>query len=543
MKLLRPKRADLPLPTPLEDERHEGFLDEVRRVEGGFEFRGWFRVRSGDSEARIRLLLEGHEAVQASASQFRWDLYQAGFGNPCLGFSVVLPEEHLFGATTTIDVCSVDSDNCLASVQLSDSLPKLNARFAWSVESLAPIVRGWIAPEDGTSTAILALVVNKELVATFSPDIYRDNGHFFSGGPTGFELELPNEINDGRLLEVELYLLTDRDSQMIGRVLYSSGRKKSKRVSGAGLRGDVVRITQKEVAIVSTHSRNSRRLVATARVLSALKRAGLQVIVVDTSPEDVPVSRLSELAPGVSVVRRDNEGWDFGSWFEVIRSLGILDVPVERLLLTNDSYFVTSDFDRTVRAILQGSTDIIGVTESLAHTRHLQSYLLSFKVNEATIRLFERLITNVGIQADRSGVIQSAELGLMGMAEVEGVSSSALFTYERLASLFVRDFEQLLEEERRFGAECGPHNHGSAIDRCMSYLARGVRLNPTHFFWRQLLESGAGVIKRELIEKNPNQISLAGLMGTLHSGDRERLAVDLAAHDMYLPNVPLHGAT
>lgn len=528
---------------PIQDERFEGFLDEVRRVEGGFEFRGWFRSRGGDSDARVRFLLAGHEVVQASASQFRWDLFQAGFGNPCLGFSVVIPEAHLAEGWTKIDLCSVDSDNPIASIDLADSNPKFNSGFAWSVESLAPIVRGWVAHEDGKSAAVLALVVNNELVTTFSPDIYRADSNVFSGGPTGFEVELPSEINDGRLLEVELYLLFDGDSQMIGRTLYSSGRKKSKRINGNGLRGGAVRISQKEVAIVSTHARNSRCLAATARTLNALKEAGLQVIVVDASPEDVLTTRLRELVPDIAVFRRNNEGWDFGSWFEAIRGLQILDAPIDRLLLTNDSYFVTSDFERTVRATLQGSADITGVTESLAHTRHLQSFLLSFKINEATTRFLERFMDNVGIQADRAGVIQAAELGLMGMAQEDGLTSAALYTYEYLASMFVRDFGQLVAEEGRLGAAKTSNNQGSSTHRCISYLKTGVRLNPTHFFWRQLLESGAGVIKRELIAKNPNQIDLSRLMGTLKKGDRERLVNDLAAHDLYLPEWPSESAT
>jgi len=526
-------------PLSLADGTYEGFLDAVRRGDAGFELRGWFRSRSGESGSRLRFLIAGHEVTHVVASQFRWDLYAAGFGDACVGFSVVIPEVHLQDLAATVDLCAIDSDRPLASVALQGATSEaLKRRFDWSVDSLAPVVSGWIVNGKGPSRVTLQLVVNKELVATFSPDIYRPDVHSFGGGPSGFEVALPAELNDGRLLEVELYLLDGQDSLLIGRELYSSGRAQSKKAQGLSLDSDLVQITGSEVAIVSTFSKNVGRFTPTARILNALTRAGLQVIVVDTSPEEVDaVTLLKEASPSVSVVRRENEGWDFGSWIEAIKAFKVLESPITRLLLTNDSYFATAGFDQTVRSVLQSASDITGVTDSLAHGRHLQSYLLSFRISQNVSRFLEYLTEKVGIQVSREAVIEVGELGLAGMAHQHGLISSAIFPYERLADSFVRDFKRLVAEEQGFGLIRGEDDLVPSVHRCMSYLARGVRLNPTHFFWRQMLQEGAGVIKRELIEKNPNRIDLFSLLGTLPDDDRKRLAGDLAACDLYLPEI------
>lgn len=239
-------------------------------------------------------------------------------------------------------------------------------------------------------------------------------------------------------------------------------------------------------------------LLATVRALHA---RGARVWVVSTGLHDAAAATLE---PHAEVIRRDNTGYDFWSYkvgIEHVQRQG----PVERLLLLNSSVYI-EDVERLLRRMdaHRGQLDLLSVTLSHEVRPHLQSFWLAFETPQILASdAFAHWWSALQPLSVREEVIANHELGLSAHFARAGF---------RLGALFQPTREQQWRAVLR-AAESGflpvslPPEGAVALDP-----AWADRLNPTMYAWDALYEQ-LGVLKWELVKRNPHRLNLERLRG------------------------------
>jgi hypothetical protein len=92
---------------------------------------------------------------------------------------------------------------------------------------------------------------------------------------------------------------------------------------------------------------------------------------------------------GVELVMTENKGWDFGLWYEGLKSIDI--DKCSSLSLINDSTILFGDLDDFYKK--SESYDYFGMTDSYELTYHIQSYMMVIR-NKSVKDLYEYFMKN-----------------------------------------------------------------------------------------------------------------------------------------------------
>jgi lipopolysaccharide biosynthesis protein len=216
------------------------------------------------------------------------------------------------------------------------------------------------------------------------------------------------------------------------------------------------------IAFVAHWSETERQSRSTLRLIAELQRLGYRVVVSSTSPAtgrlDFAASdvRLHEL----TVFRRPNIGYDFGSWAVAMATREqLLGRPY--VLVVNDSLVGPfAPLDAVVQNFEETSADAWGMVESNQFASHLQSFFRGFRYGVLAEPVMHRFWRDVRVIPDKSALIAEYEFG----------------------------FSEFL---RRNGFSTSPFVHHSDVV--------GEGLNPTIHGWRALFDAGVPFVKRELV--------------------------------------------
>jgi Rhamnan synthesis protein F len=203
----------------------------------------------------------------------------------------------------------------------------------------------------------------------------------------------------------------------------------------------------------------------------ALVDAGYRVVVVSTSESPEPLDWGIHRPTGLTVLRRPNVGYDFGSWATAIDRFPVI-AKAGRVLLLNDSLVGPFTSIAPLLAKFHASAaDVWAVTDTSQFEYHLQSYVLGF--------------TGQTLREPPLQVIWRYEIGL----------------------------SRLLRRER----------YGVDVAISCRHLVPDGR-NPAIIGWQGLLDRGFPFVKRELLT-NP-RVAPDGEMVPLEL--RRRFAIDVA---------------
>jgi rhamnosyltransferase len=239
-------------------------------------------------------------------------------------------------------------------------------------------------------------------------------------------------------------------------------------------------------AFVVAHYDPAGRVARHLRDLVAHLATLGRVVFVSTELADAAAR---ELAGGVEVMTRPNEGYDFYSYKRGIESLGSL-AAFDTLTVLNSSFVCLDPARLTSRFFSRSRPDIdvLGLTANFEYAAHLQSYWISFEGRGVLDSpAFAHWWSGMEPISDREHVIARYEVGLSHALRAAG------FT---LASAFSPPTQ-----------------------------ARVAHRNPTHVFWEALMEEFA-ILKLELLRTNPFGMDLAGLEAVLQARPRWKALVD-----------------
>jgi lipopolysaccharide biosynthesis protein len=216
------------------------------------------------------------------------------------------------------------------------------------------------------------------------------------------------------------------------------------------------------VAVVAHWSIDRQVGRSTSELIRSLLGHGYQVVLVSAAEGDEPLAWPDSCPSQVSVLRRPNIGYDFGSWATALdRYPAIAASPC--VLFLNDSLVGPfQPFDQLLERFHDSAADVWGLTDTSQYRHHLQSYCLGFRggvLREAPLAAFWR-----GIRQERSrdDVIWRYEIGLSRLLDHERFVAEAAIPYRRV----VRDGQ-----------------------------------NPTILGWRRLLDEGFPFVKRQLLRE------------------------------------------
>lgn len=227
-------------------------------------------------------------------------------------------------------------------------------------------------------------------------------------------------------------------------------------------------------------------------VLHALReyRSVAGRIIFVTTHYQRPCRELAELADAVIV--RDNSGYDFMSWRAGLETIDVADYA--EIVFTNSSMYGPL---WPIEAVFESPTardnDLWGMTISLQHRLHLQSYFLCMSRNLLTSEFGRNLWGDIYPMKRKEDCIEAYELTWMSECLAAGFTVGALFD--------ARQHPTVPFEEQRANIRSWP-----LVDRRSRRYRRGVNAppyNPTHLQWKQMLECGAPFVKVDLLRDNP----------------------------------------
>ncbi|TDG30378.1 hypothetical protein [Paracraurococcus ruber] len=240
------------------------------------------------------------------------------------------------------------------------------------------------------------------------------------------------------------------------------------------------------------------------RQLEEYTLLGFDVVFVSASPRLQEEDWQAVLDRCAVAIHRRNYALDFGSWCDAARTLRHEIAGAEELLLANDSVLgPIRPLDPVFATLRSGGDGLFGLTESMQHIVHLQSYLLLARGRAAVGDLLDFLL-GMRLSARKSAIIRRGELAVSGHMARRGHRVAALYGYAELEAAILADpaESRRLMGLRPFAWAIGlpPAERDARLQRAL--LA--VPMNPTHDFWAPLIRRmGFPFIKTELVTKNP----------------------------------------
>ncbi|ACI91761.1 conserved hypothetical protein [Afipia carboxidovorans OM5] len=242
------------------------------------------------------------------------------------------------------------------------------------------------------------------------------------------------------------------------------------------------------------------------RLVHEYREMGYSVVFVTMCPKlnDVDYRKLKESCS--LIIRRRSFGRDFGAWKDSFPILQEHFPHCNEVVLTNDSVVgpvcpLKTVFDR----IASSRADLIGLTESWDRAYHLQSYFLVFK-GPVAIEFLKDFFGRMWLRNSRDWVIRRGEIGLSQAALRSSLRLECLCKLHELRKLVSQD--QARREAATLNIVPFIRQARPQLDEasCLTVLW-SLRINPTHYFWRDLIELlGFPFIKVDLLKLNPDRI-------------------------------------
>ncbi len=220
------------------------------------------------------------------------------------------------------------------------------------------------------------------------------------------------------------------------------------------------------------------------------------------------------------LIIRKNVGRDFGAWKDAIAILtrkSLIDC-CSQLYLVNDSLILMSNClnkDRFIKEFINDDfTDVIGLTESWQPRYHLQSYFLKFNKNVIISDTFHLFWKNYSLINSREYSIINGEIGLSQLLLKSGYQLKAIYS---ISGLWRKEnVDRLLKVVLNMKY---PERNKVMQDIFNDFFDYSFNeINPSHRLWPLLLVDDCPVLKRDLIEKNPDELrSMRYFMGLIET--------------------------
>ena len=184
-----------------------------------------------------------------------------------------------------------------------------------------------------------------------------------------------------------------------------------------------------KIALLAQWSRSSQLSHSTVVLINELLANQYEVVMVSACEEEAKLGLPDELKSKITIIRKPNYGYDFGSWSVAFHLFPEL-FNREELLILNDSNAGPFGPLEGVLSKLAGSQfDVTGITDSLQIRYHLQSYMVHFKNGALAVDALRNFWLNVREQEEKMAIVQAYELGLSSVTQSSGLFTGAIYPW------------------------------------------------------------------------------------------------------------------
>ena len=136
------------------------------------------------------------------------------------------------------------------------------------------------------------------------------------------------------------------------------------------------------VAVLAQWGPDSRLSRSVSELTNSLLSNGYPVLLVSAADGLGPLEWPGDVPENVTVLRRSNVGYDFGSWAVALDRYPLI-AAADQVLLVNDSMAGPfQPIDHLYKMFDETGADVWGMTDSSQlGTHHLQSYCIGFKLS------------------------------------------------------------------------------------------------------------------------------------------------------------------
>lgn len=218
------------------------------------------------------------------------------------------------------------------------------------------------------------------------------------------------------------------------------------------------------------------------------------VVYVTTSKEvsDEDKAKVADL--GVSLIHRENSGYDFQSYFTGFEYFKEQLDQYEKIYHTNDSVFGPfGSLKSIVEKMDNTGYDVWGMTDSMQYKYHLQSYFVCFK--KEAFSAMQKFWDQYTFADDYQSVVQNGEIGMSQFLLDEGLCLGAAFPLEKYISAPLSEVESQDTSSR--GQYVFRKNKGKL--RWYSIALKALTSNASLLFCDRMMQDGYPFLKRRIL--------------------------------------------
>jgi|TARA_B100000795_G_scaffold261528_1_gene238404 rhamnosyltransferase len=205
-----------------------------------------------------------------------------------------------------------------------------------------------------------------------------------------------------------------------------------------------------------------------------------------------------KISQRIKIINRENIGYDFysykiGSEYFLKKFKG--NLKNKKFFFINSSVlFVNSDkLIKIIKSIKIKENQMWGLTKSYELAEHVQSYFFCFSATVFQNKNISDWWSKIKTLTKRQDIINNYELGLSDLMIKNNIKLYSI--YKKNLRLKSKNFIQKIKQRYR---------------EVVLKETKIYKKNPTNYFWEDIY-SKFGIIKIELIKKNPNKIDIKKL--------------------------------
>ena len=155
------------------------------------------------------------------------------------------------------------------------------------------------------------------------------------------------------------------------------------------------------------------------------------LVVIAATPQLAEQTRTLKKLQSLSqvVIVRENDGYDFGSWMTGIRFCSQMLEDYEQVILTNDSLWgPINPLKQLFNRLNASPADVVGLTDDLMYSYHLQSSLIAFRKTAFTHSAFADFWSSIHTWSQKRDLVKQQEVGLSKRMMSAGMTLESLYS-------------------------------------------------------------------------------------------------------------------
>jgi len=263
-----------------------------------------------------------------------------------------------------------------------------------------------------------------------------------------------SERKSGGIFHDTNALMLDKDKNIIYHAERPPGMLVTEACKGQVFLARTGKVIKNKVVLYAHHTNDGKITKSVARQLENWNDCDWPVVVVDSSPEELPWPDY------VTLIRKPNIGSDFGSW-----SVGLHTMPhlydIKKILFANSGVVGPFwSFSNLLRDFEETEKDVWGLTTNSDIDWHIQTYWFGFSNGTLRRQPMKDFWEGIKLQPTKAHIIVAYEVGMSRLIRKEGWSTRVVYPFQAVGVAS--------------GVDTGTYNWDRLLDMGLPFVKRRV---------------------------------------------------------------------